>query len=410
MTRKRLPIAVLAGCLALCGPAAAQLILGQYADEAPVGTWNILGAPSAPASALGGTQFARAWDVSATLANPALLVKLPRTLGSFSASYGVSSMYRYAMINTGVVSSQSNLSVGVLGVDHAGFAFRAGGWSFALAAAAPESYARPGIVVQDGGYQLTFDQSGFLRVFQAGVARRLSSRVSVGLGLNYADGRLDRTTVEQTSDILRILTITDDKHETYRGVYVSGGVTWEASAKLTAAAVVRSAYVKKGPATSLLRYEVPVSGTDLRIEAEAENSYHEPWVVGLGLAFRPAPAWNVTAETAWFGWSRYRGTYFDEPLDRTFRDVVKGGLGVEYRAPTSVSGRPAAIPLRLGVSFDPQPMTDVHSTYLALTFGTGLELARFAIDLAASFGRENGSGRGLKSGRVVLSMRYVFQE
>jgi len=404
------PIAILAGCLFACGTASAQLVLGQYADEAPLGTWNVYGAPSAPAVALAGCQFARARDVSASLANPALLTKLPRTSASIAASYGASSMYRYALVNTGVVSSQGNLTAGVLALDHGGFAVRTGGWALALAVASPESYARPGIVVSGGGYQLTFEQSGYLRIFHAGVARRLAAGLSLGLGVNYATGRLDRASVEQTADLLRIVTITDEKHETYKGVFFNGGLTWEATSKLTAAAVVRSPYVKEGPATSLLRYEVTPAGTDILIEAEAENSYRQPWVVGAGVSYRLGAAWSVVADAAWFGWSRYEGTYFDEPLARAFRDIVKGGLGLEYLAPTRVSGKPAGIPLRLGMSVDPQPMTDVASTYLSWTFGTGLALESFAIDISASLGRENGSGRDLRSGRIVLSMRYTFHE
>jgi len=128
------------------------------------------------------------------------------------------------------------------------------------------------------------------------------------------------------------------------------------------------------------------------------------------VSYRLGAAWSVVADAAWFGWSRYEGTYFDEPLARAFRDIVKGGLGLEYLAPTRVSGKPAGIPLRLGVSVDPQPMTDVASTYLSWTFGTGLALESFAIDISASLGRENGSGRDLRSGRIVLSMRYTFHE
>jgi hypothetical protein len=133
MKRKIVPAALLAGLL--LGPAAAraQLLLGQYEDEAPLATWNTLGAASAPSLALGGTQFARARDVSSALANPALLAGLPGFSVSLSASYGSASLFRYALVNTGVVTSSSNLSVGVVGLDHGGAAVRAGAWAFGLA-------------------------------------------------------------------------------------------------------------------------------------------------------------------------------------------------------------------------------------------------------------------------------------
>jgi len=404
------PIALLAGVLFVRGAASAQLVVGQYEDEAPLGTWNTFGAPSAPSVGLGGTQFGWAWDVSASLANPALLLSLPRLAASLSASYGSASLFRYALVNTGPVESRSNLSVGVLGIDHGGLAYHRGPWAFALALAAPESYGRPGIVLGDGGYQLTFEQTGDLRVLHAGVARRLPWGLSLGVGLNYATGRIDRTTVEQTADILRIVTITDDKHETFQGLYINAGLTWAANARMTAALVVRSPYVKEGTAESLVRYEVPVEGTDIRIDAAGTNSYRQPWVVGTGLSYRLAKAWSLAGEAAWFGWSAYEATSFDEPLVRTFRDVVKAGAGIQYLARAGSAGKPPRIPLRLGFSIDPQPMAAVHSTYFCLTFGAGLEFRNIAIDLAGAVGRESGSGRDLRAGRIVLSCRYIFRE
>lgn len=410
MKRTLWPFAFLAACFLIHGTASAQLVLGQYEDEAPLGTWNIFGSPSAPSLGLGGAQFARAWDASVSLTNPSLLLKLPRLSVAVSASYALSSLFKYSLVNTGVVETIGNPTVGVLGADYVGLAIHRGDWAFALGVAAPESYARPGIAISDSGYQLNLDQTGYLCVFHAAVARRLPARLSLGLGINYATGRLDRTIVEQTSDMVRVVTITDDKAESYRGIFFNAGLAWEASTRLTAALVARSPYVKKGTGRSLLRYEVPAEGTDIQIDAEATNSYRQPWVFGAGVSYRLTAAWSFVADAAYYGWSRYRVTYFDEPLDRPFRDIVKAGAGLEYLAAATMYGRSARIPFRLGFSLDPQPMTTVDSTYRTLTFGTGLELRALAIDLSASFGREKGSGDSLKTQKIVLSVRYVFHE
>ncbi len=402
--------AFIAACLLAHGTASAQLVLGQYEDEAPLGTWNIFGSSSAPSVGLGGAQFARAWDASVSLTNPSLLLELPRLSVAVSASYALSSLFKYSLVNTGVVESIGNPAAGVLGADYAGLAIHRGGWAFAFGAAAPESYARPRIAISDSGYQLNLDQTGYLRVFHAAVARRLPGRLSLGLGVNYATGRLDRTIVERTSDMVRVVTITDDKAESYRGIFFNGGISWEATARLTAAVVVRSPYVKKGTGRSLLHYEVPAQGTDIRIDAEATNSCRQPWVFGAGISYRITAAWSFVADVAYYGWSRYRVMSFDEPLDRSFRDIVKAGAGVEYLAPATMYGRSARIPFRLGFSLDPQPMSTVDSTYRALTFGTGLELRSLAVDLSGSFGREKGSGHSLKTQKIALSVRYVFHE
>lgn len=410
MERTLLPFAVVTGCLLVGAPAAAQLVLGQYEDEAPLASWNQLGSPPAPSLGLGGAQLARVWDLTQSLVNPALLTSLPRLSASVSASYGGASLDKYALVNTGVVESIGLPSVGLFGVDGGGVAGRAGPWAFAVVVAMPESYGRPAIAVGSGGYQLTFSQTGLLRVFHAAVARKLPGGLSFGIGLNAVAGRLDRSTVEQSVSPGATVTITDDKSEHFHGLYVNAGLTWRATARLTAGLAVRSPYLKKGPATSLLRYEVPQTGTDIRIAAEAENAYRQPWVYGIGLSYRFSAAWSLAFDADHFGWSRYTATFFDEPRERSFRSVVRAGGGIEYLAPTRFAAGTARIPFRLGFIVDPQPVTTVRTTYLGLSFGTGLELRALAAGISASFGRENGSGQNLRTARIILTLRYHFRE
>ncbi|NTV81779.1 MAG: hypothetical protein HGA24_10210, partial [Candidatus Aminicenantes bacterium] len=220
--RALLPAAVAAACLAIAGPVSGQLVLGQYEDEAPLGTWNIFGAPSAPSIGLGVT-FVRAADPSISLTNPALLTGLSRASAALSASYAVATLYKYSFVNTGVVSSDGSLAAGVLGFDQCALAFRSGGWAFALAAAVPESYARPAVLAGFEGegvsYGLSLDQTGRLRLFHGAIARRVAAGLSVGLGLNYAVASLDRSIVERTETPARVVTITDDRNERLSGLY-----------------------------------------------------------------------------------------------------------------------------------------------------------------------------------------------
>jgi long-subunit fatty acid transport protein len=413
--RRILFLGALAGaCLLFCGGASAQLVLGQYEDEAPLGTWNVLGAPSAPALGLGGLLIARAWDASASLTNPALLTTLPRFSASVAASFSAASLFKFSLVNTGVVSSSGNLTAGVVGLDHGGLAVRAGKWALAVAAAAPESYGRPAVDAgssdPSSGYRLTLDQTGYLRLFHVGIARRLLAGLSLGLGLNVVTGRLSRTMVERTSDSQRVVTITDDKRESYRGLSLNGGLVWEASSRLTTALAFRSPYVKNAEGRSLLRYEVPAVPTDILIDAEATNAYRQPWIVGAGCSYRLSRAWSLAADLAFFGWSGYRVSYFDEPLERAFRNVVRASAGVEYLAPATMYGKSARIPFRLGFALDPQPMLSPRSSYLTLTFGTGLEWRTLAIDVSGAVGREKRSGDSLKTGKVILAIRYVFRK
>jgi long-subunit fatty acid transport protein len=403
--------ALLAGCLFVASPLSAQLVLGQYEDEAPLGSWNVLGSPSAP-SAGAGVLFARLADASISFSNPALLVGLPRLSACVSTSYAAATLRRFSLVNTGVVSSSGNPGTGVLASDHGAVALRSGGWALALGISVPESYVRPTIVADSGGsspsYELRFGQTGTLRIFHGAVSRRLFKGWSIGLGLNFASGSLSRTTVERTESPTRTVIITDDKHESLRGFFLNGGIAWEATGRLTASLVFRSSYRRRGDGASLYRYEVPEAGTDIRIDGAGAIEYFQPWVVGAGCSYRLSETWAVAAEAAWFGWSAYQVIYFDEPSIRMFRDIVRAGGGAEYLARVKLFGAHVRLPLRLGVSYDPQPMGAARSAYLALTLGTGVHWRALAVDVGGWLGRENGSGDALRAAKIVLSLRYII--
>lgn len=409
MPRVLFPAVVITLGLLLYVPASAQLVPGQYEDEAPLRTWNIFGIPSAPAVGLGGFRFALAADASASLTNPALLVSLPGYSVTLSGCASATSLFEYSLVNTGVVSTSGNLTARSYGVEFGGVSFRLGRWTFAAATGIVEDYGRPGISVEDSSqtYALELSQSGYLRVFHAAVARPITGRISAGLGLNYVSGRLSRSVLEEYTYPTGLITISDDISEKFRGFFLNGGIAWDLTGRLTAALVFRSPYVKSAEARSALRYQAPAGDTDIQTKASARNRYRQPWIFGAGGCYRLSDGWALNADLAYFGWSRYRVTFFDEPLDRPFRDVLKAGAGVEYLAVARIFGRSARVPLRLGITYDPQPMSEPHSLYLSIGLGTGFHLPSLAVDLSGSFGREKGSGDSLKAGQAVLTFTYI---
>jgi hypothetical protein len=394
-------------CLAAAAPAEAQLVLGQYEDEAPLGSWNVFGAVGAPALGSGGIRVARAWDGSVSLTNPALLLSLPRVSAGLTASYSGASLFRYSLVNTGVISSTSNLTVGVLVLETGTFAHRFGEWAVAFTTGLIETYSRPRVRWSYfSDYALTMIQRGSLRAYNLAAARRLGRRFSLGLGWNVVDGRLDRTVTEAWPD--DGITITDEKLERFRGVFVNASLRADLSPRVAVSLAVRTPFLKSSAGRSLLRYEATDAGTDIRIEAEARNEYRQPWVAGAGLDWRLSEAWSVAADLIYFGWSRYHVLYFEEPAARRFRNVMTAAAGLEYGIKGRSRGKPVRFPVRVGVAYDPQPMDDVHSRYLAFTFGAGFRSGPFAVDLGGSIGREAGSGNSLRTGRIVLGVGYAL--
>ncbi len=385
-------------------PAPGQLVLGQYEDEAPLRSWNVFGTLSAAAMGLGGARFAAEEAGSAGLANPALLFLLPGYSLTLTGSSTSATLFRYSLVNTGVFTTRGNLRATNLGFSSGSLAFRKGAWALALTSSVMESYLRPAVRYDSPSYGLAMEQTGLLRGFNAALAHRLGRKASVGIGVTYAVGRLSRSIEERWPD--QEITITDDKSERFDGIFLNGGLHAAPAPWFATALVFRSPYIKTSDAKSLLRYEAPREGTDIRIEAEARNDYRQPWVVGLGVKFSIFPELTAVADLAYFGWSRYEVLYFDEPLTRTFRDILQFCGGIEYSLPVRFRGREFAFPLRLGFMFDPQPMTLPRSSYSYLSFGTGFRFGRFAVDAASRLGWERGSGDDLSAIETVLTLRY----
>ncbi len=393
--------------LALVLPLRAQLVPGQYEDEAPLGTWNLFGPFSAQALGRGTWGFAQQGDVSAALANPALLTSLPKYAVTATGSYAWASLFRYSLVNTGVVVSRGNLAAGRFGLDEGAVSVRWGRFALAASAGLAEDYGRPGVFVGDESNGLRVTQAGLLREFGLGAGAEIGGGLAVGVGVRFVDGRLDREVVETSDAAEGSITITDEKHEEFRGLYVTGGLSWQASSHVSAALVVRAPYSRKAEASSLLRYQAPAAGTDIRTDATAENTYRQPWVAGAGVCARLSPTLSLVADAAWFGWSRYAVTYFDEPLARRFKDTVKAGVGLTKVLAGRLFGSPAAFPLSLGLSFDPQPMRDPRSSYLGFSAGTGLRVGSFSVDAAVFYGRESGSGNSLRTARAALTLTWA---
>jgi hypothetical protein len=139
---------VIALLLSLPAASTAQLTLGQYEDEAPLRTWNSFGAATAASIGRGETILSQAGDCSAGLSNPALLAGLPKFTLSLSGSYGRNTLFRYSIVNTGVLVTKTNLGLGLFAIDFGGVSFRIKGWTFALTAALSEIYDRPGALAQ----------------------------------------------------------------------------------------------------------------------------------------------------------------------------------------------------------------------------------------------------------------------
>lgn len=376
----------------------------QYEDEAPLRTWNTFGFLTASSLAMGEAKFASASNCAISLSNPALLTALPRTTLTINASLDTASLFKFASINTGPFTSDENSILSVLSADFAGASIRIKSWTVALSMSILESYHRPSV---DEEF-LEFDQTGNLKNINFSIARKVFRNLSVGIGLNYAFGSLEKEMAEE-QPVLNI-TITDRKYHEFHGFYVNGGVVLDITKKFRVAAVFRTPYVKKADSESSYRFLSPI--TDIRIDASEPSEYKQPLVAGLGLTYRFSQRLRAASDITFYDWSGYGDDiiYFGQEdlqeLVRDFKDIVKIGAGVEYMSTLKLFGTNLNVPFRSGLSYDPQPMAESSSSYLYFCIGTGLRWEKLSIDAGMLIGQEKGSGDSLSANKFSISLTY----
>jgi long-subunit fatty acid transport protein len=411
MKKRTHQIIALSVCIFVLSPmfSWAQLIIGQYEDEAPFRTWNTLGVPTASSLGIGEARFALAADTSAGLINPALLISLPRFSFTINGSHSAASFNKYSIVNTGVLLSQGNSSMKVYTIDFAGFSATYRDWAFGLSVGLLEHYERP---AQNPKFQyqsqilydLDFQQDGILRNYNISLARKLFRRLSLGIGINFVSGYFEKSIEENYfyNDVM----ISDVKTHDFKGYYVNGGIVVGVTDRLTAAAIFRTPYSKKAESESKLRYFSPRGNTDIRTEVSATSIYKQPLVLGVGFDYRLSEALRVASDMSYFNWSSYSVESFDEELSRRFKNIIKIGGGFEYSSFLHLFGQTIRVPLRAGVSYDPQPIKEPSTYYLYYTIGLGIYWRGIHLDAGAIFGNEKGSGHDLSARKLALSLSY----
>lgn len=389
----------------------AQLIIGQYEEEAPLRTWNISG--FIPASGLGRAEIMTiiADTPAAGFNNPSLLVHLPRLSFYLNGSLTRASLFRFGPVNTGVLKSNQNIWVRTMAFDGGGLALKAGAWSFSFGAAITEYYDRPSVMAESisGGkttYKINFYQQGFLRTYNFAFARKLGKILSIGLALNQSQGNVEKKTEESWP--LNQIVITDEKKATLKDFYFRFGLSAEIKDSLRMSLILEPAHKLEKKSQSLIRYSAETTGTLITIEDEAKDFIQKPWQVSLAGSYSFDRTWLFCAEATFFNWSKYKLTWFTEEETRNFRDIVRLALAMENMNSLRLWRQNFLLTTRLGIQVDPQPMKNPRSTFYSLSSGFSLRWKWFRLDFGTSWGQEKGSGSSLQSFRSALTLNGFF--
>jgi len=381
-------------------PGLAQMAQGQYEEEAPVRTWNIFGPTGAAGLGLGETTFTQASDASVLFTNPALMTRLPRLAVSVSGSFQFASFFRYGPVNTGPVYTSGNAGLKITAADFAAVTVRVLGWRVGLGLALGEIYDRPPVEARSTQYTylFSFKQAGYLRTLNLSLGREVAAGLSLGLGFNLVSGRWEWNLTDAWSGV----TISDIRTRSFKGYFFNGGLHWQASAGLSLAAAFRAPYQRKASSRSHLRYSAQAA--DILIQADGEDTFRQPLVLGLGLDWKLLDRLKLAGQVSYWNWSSYRASLFGEELTRDFRDVWKAGLGLEYLNWFRLFQQEFDLPSRIGLVYDPQPMNSPRSSYLNFSLGFGLQWKGVQLDLGTIIGAEKGSGWNLTANQIALTL------
>jgi long-subunit fatty acid transport protein len=232
-------------------------------------------------------------------------------------------------------------------------------------------------------------QKGQIDLYSFAAAYEVSQRILLGGSLNYWHGAWDLTSASTKTTGPASAFVDFRQHTHLEGANYNLGLLWRWptwSLGLTRRTAFHADYTYEAS------YQAS-NGASRTSSAPYTTGLHWPSTTGLGLAYRPAEAWLVALDVVRTPWSEARFMSARPALDgENFFDMAKGNrtpdatsfhAGVE-RLLVFSGGR--LIPLRMGFSRDPQPVTDAvtgqQRVLDGVSAGTGFKHGRFTFDLA----------------------------
>lgn len=383
-----------------------QTNIGQYEDEAPLGSWNLWGPYSSRSLGMGQLSLALPYDSSAGFHNPAALPFVSGSHIVLNLVGNSASLYKYSLVNTGVISTRSPTAAAHFSVGYVGGAYLLGKWAFALNYGELENYLRPPVEYFEGAI-LDCRYSGSLNYVNLAAARRLTEKIALGVAINRVWGERFRE-IEYTFYTWSIRNLLVERmSQTLSGYYFIAGLLISVNDKLNLAVAWRSPHKRRAKSTFYREFSNSFVFIPSRAESDTDK-YEMPAVIGFGASYRVNTRLTLGMDIALFGWNKYEVIYFGEPTPRPFVSRTKVNLGAEYLLPLQIRQRRVILPLRLGYYYDPQPSLNPETNYHNLTLGGGLKLWRLNFDAAITYGFENSSGHGLRRYTVNFTTMYHF--
>ncbi|WP_026852687.1 OmpP1/FadL family transporter [Geothrix fermentans] len=397
--------------LALAGMLQAQSPIGTLISEQSRTNFAVQGA-GARAMGLGGAFIAVADDATAVSFNPAGLAQLLQPEVSFVAR-GVQHHVNYQDFETtrqGRVLAVSDAVTTNTRWDplfvSATAPLRLGGRNLVLQLSIQRAFAQnedsdramaetpvSGTLAEEGHLVQNINQSGQIDLYSAAVAYEVSQRILLGVAYNRWRGRWDLDSTSTWTSPTATTQVAYRQFNALDGDNFNLGLIWRWPT-WSLGIVRRTGFHADYTFSTYLATSL---APGVRPFGPFATGLHWPASTGVGFAYRPGNHWLVTSDVTHTLWSSMRYMSSRASLNgQSFFDFDKGDrtpnattahLGVEYLWLTEGD---AVIPLRAGLSREPQPVVDAQTgeqrVLYRASLGSGFKRGNTGLDLAYRYG------------------------
>ncbi|WP_243303250.1 OmpP1/FadL family transporter [Geothrix oryzisoli] len=248
----------------------------------------------------------------------------------------------------------------------------------------------PSLLVQD------ITQTGQIDLYSLAAAYEVSQRILLGFSYNQWRGRWDlvSTSLRTTGTTQTVATF--QQGNAMDGENFNLGLIWRWPT-WSFGIVHRTGFHADYTFATQLATNLPRGGFT---GSPMSTGLHWPSGTGLGYAYRPTDQWLITADLSHTLWSTTRYMSDSPRLNgQSFFDFDKGDrtpnatdlhLGTEY---LHITSNGTVIPLRAGISREPQPVVDaatgLQRVMYRVALGTGLKQGPLGLDVAYRYGWSN---------------------
>lgn len=278
------------------------------------------------------------------------------------------------------------------------------------------NYASAGLDLNQNNH---FEQSGFIGAAAVAAALELTPQLSVGVTLNlwtdelgwdngWSEHYRSHATGIQSGVPVTIDTHIKDSYEKFRGINFNVGLLWDTQGYGTLGAVIKTPFtasiVHRFELTETTAYGAPLNATltSGALGFEEDVELRMPLSYGLGWSKRFRDVWTLALDVYRIEWGDYILTDGQDnkysPIDGRPKDQSDVSATTHIRIGTEylflLPEKKAAIPLRAGLFYDPEPAEAAPLDFYGFCLGVGLSRSQYSFDLAYQLRWANGVDTG----------------